>query len=273
MAVPSRLIMRAMAACGLAAPIAAPPAAAFSPSDQPTGTARTQAGAATALSQFAIGGDAVGEASVPGGPALAIPPAFDLLRGGSWATSPADASSPDPAPSPGLTMRGPQVLGRTGGRAGSVLWDFSLGSLPLTATSPSSDTAVPLGQLTLGYNFGPITFFGAGSIVPDLGEAAGRATYLQGGANLALPMSFTLGARIGYQWTDTVGTDAGALGGRGLREGLPGDGMDWSLSLSREWLGFNMSIQVGDGEGPADSCSGLSMGCNPRVFMSIDRRF
>jgi len=267
--------MKATAACGLAVSMAAPPAAAFSQLDRltrPADVIQAQADPAAPLNQFAVGGDAIGDASAPG-PALAVPPAFDILRGGSWATLPAAGSSPVPAPSPGLTMHGPQTLGRTGGQAGGVLWDFSLGSLPLTATSPSLDTAVPLGQLTLGYNFGPITFFGAGSVVPDLGEAAGRATYLQGGANIALPMSFTLGARIGYQWTDTSRPDAGAPGGSGMREGPPGDGMDWSLSLSREWLGFNMSIQVGDSEGSVDSCSGLSMGCNPRVFMSIDRRF
>jgi len=157
--------------------------------------------------------------------------------------------------------RAPGVSGQLGG----LSWDLGVASLPPpgpVSAAPGSDGAVRQGSLTLGYAWGPLGVYAGGAYAPDAGPDLGGIAYMSGGAAVEVPFSLTLGARVGYQRAD----------GLAFRDG-GGEAVDWTLGVSRDVLGFTMSLQYGGTESTDGACPPGSPACDQRVYFSIDRRF
>ena len=162
----------------------------------------------------------------------------------------------------------PLVSGNYGGFA----WALGVATLPTGLVvdrpiggSPGPDSAY-LGRLSVGYAWGPIQVSGSGSLVRG-GSVDGwsglSGTYLAGGADFNIPFSLTLGTRIGY-----LSRSAGDS-----RNQAGGDSLDWSIGLSREVLGFGLTIQYsGIGEISHDQCQRM-LTCGSRFSFSIGKQF
>lgn len=150
------------------------------------------------------------------------------------------------------------------GQLGGLSWDLGVASLPSPdlLPAPGGDRTVQQGQLSLGYAWGPLDLFAGGAYAPDAGADLGGVAYLEGGAAIEVPFSLTLGARVGFQSADGLAFRGGG-----------GEAVDWTLGVSRDVLGFTMSLQYGGVESTDGVCAGGALTCDQRVYFSIDRRF
>lgn len=114
--------------------------------------------------------------------------------------------------------------------------------------------------LKAAYTIGPATLLGAVYYSPDFQLQSGAAFYSEGGVDLALPFSFVLSGRVGYQAID-----------RNARFGLP-DFWNWSVGLSREVLGFTVTVAYVDTDVSKRECGGQNI-CEARAFASVSRKF
>lgn len=184
---------------------------------------------------------------------LSVPPAYDVIRARGGMD----------------TAAGVQPLANLTGTAGNLSWDVGVGALALPQVDllgPDAATTAYQGRLGVGYDWGPVTLFGAGSVIPSPGRGIGNASYVEGGASVTAPLSLVFGARVGYQWLDSAAI-----------RGETAETVDWSLGVSREMFGFTFSLQYGGTE-PANArsrstCDTASTSCDQRLYFSIDRRF
>ncbi|ONG46392.1 hypothetical protein BKE38_25405 [Pseudoroseomonas deserti] len=107
-----------------------------------------------------------------------------------------------------------------------------------------------------------VTLLGTAAVSPDFFGQSGLGVYVEGGADVALPLGLTASGRLGYQWIE-----------REPRFGTP-DYLTWSASLSRE-LAAGVTLAVGYygtdiGRG---RCSGGQKICDDRVMLTLSRRF
>ena len=185
---------------------------------------------------------------------FAVPPVYDVIRSRGGPMEPGTVAQP---------------LANLTGNVGNLSWDVGISALALPSLelrSTDGSAAAYQGRLGVGYDMGPVTLFGGGSLVPSPGRGVGNATYVEGGASVTAPLSLVFGARVGYQWLDNAAI-----------RGETAETVDWSLGVSREMFGFTFSLQYGGSE-PANArsrttCDTVTTVCDQRLYFSIDRRF
>lgn len=97
---------------------------------------------------------------------------------------------------------------------------------------------------------------------PDFFGRSGTGIYVEGGADIALPMEFTLAGRIGHQWIQ-----------RNVRFGAP-DYLNWSIAISRPLVaGFTLAVGYYDTNVSRAQCGGGQTICAPRAMVTLSRPF
>jgi hypothetical protein len=186
---------------------------------------------------------------------FAVPPVYDVIRSRGGTIEPGTVAQP---------------LANLTGTVGNLSWDVGISALALPSLELRSSTdgsaAAYQGRLGVGYDLGPVTLFGGGSLVPSPGRGVGNASYVEGGASVTTPHALVFGARVGYQWLDNAAI-----------RGETAETVDWSLGVSREMFGFTFSLNYGGSE-PANArsrttCDTVTTVCDQRLYFSIDRRF
>ncbi|PHK96150.1 hypothetical protein CR162_04755 [Pseudoroseomonas rhizosphaerae] len=112
------------------------------------------------------------------------------------------------------------------------------------------------------YTLDAVKFVGSAAYSPDFYFEAGSAFYLEGGADVALPLDVTLAGRYGYQWID-----------RNPRYGAP-DYANWSVALSREVVaGFTLTVGYYDTDLSKAECFAGTKLCDARAMVMLSRAF
>ncbi|KAA2213308.1 hypothetical protein F0Q34_10765 [Pseudoroseomonas oryzae] len=112
------------------------------------------------------------------------------------------------------------------------------------------------------YTLDPVKFLGTVAWSPDFYFESGAATYLEAGADVALPLGFTGSGRYGYQFIDRNG-----------RYGAP-DYANWSLTLSRElYAGFTLGVGYYDTDLSKGECFAGTKLCGARALVMLSRVF
>lgn len=97
---------------------------------------------------------------------------------------------------------------------------------------------------------------------PDFFGRSGTGFYVEGGADIALPLDFTLAGRIGHQWIQ-----------RNVRFGAP-DYLNWSVAISRPLMaGFTLTVGYYDTNVSRSQCGGGQTICAPRAMATLSRPF
>lgn len=148
---------------------------------------------------------------------------------------------------------------------------FSLGGLKLDIGGiyygyPSATSTISFFEAALrgSYEVGPATLLAGFYYSPNFQFNSGDAYYLEGGADVKLPWEITLSGRFGYQWIQ-----------RNDRFGLD-DFANWSVSASREFFGFKVSVGYYDTDVSKGDCPlgvGGSNVCEARAIASIGKAF
>jgi uncharacterized protein (TIGR02001 family) len=108
----------------------------------------------------------------------------------------------------------------------------------------------------------PVTLLGSVFVSPNYFGRSGTGVYLEGGADVALPLGFTASGRIGYQWIE-----------REPRFGTP-DYLNWSASLSRELVaGVTLAVGYYGTDIGKSRCGGGQKICDDRVMVTLSRKF
>lgn len=121
------------------------------------------------------------------------------------------------------------------------------------------------GYVGLGYTFSTVALtpeFGVKvSYADDYFAGSGTGIYVDGTGSLSLPYDFGLGFHYGYQSID----DEGAFGAPSYS--------DWSVSLSKEVLGLDLSIAYVDTDIEEEECFGGTSLCDARAVFSVSKSF
>lgn len=112
------------------------------------------------------------------------------------------------------------------------------------------------------YTLDQVKFVGTAAYSPDFYFESGSAFYLEGGADVDLPLDFTLAGRYGYQWID-----------RNPRYGAP-DYANWSVAVSREVAaGFTLTVGYYDTNLSKAECFAGAKFCDARALVMLSRAF
>lgn len=112
------------------------------------------------------------------------------------------------------------------------------------------------------YTLDPVKFLGTAAWSPDFYFESGSAVYLEAGADVTLPLDFTLAGRFGYQWID-----------RNTRYGAP-DYSNWSVAVSREvYAGFMLTVGYYDTNLSKTDCFAGTKYCDARAMVTLSRAF
>jgi uncharacterized protein (TIGR02001 family) len=93
----------------------------------------------------------------------------------------------------------------------------------------------------------------------DYAGGTDESWYVEGNANLSLPMEVGLGLHVGYQ----------EIGDNELF-GTP-DYTDWKVSVSKTVAGFGLAVSYVDTDIDEEDCLGGLQWCDPRVVFSISK--
>jgi uncharacterized protein (TIGR02001 family) len=106
------------------------------------------------------------------------------------------------------------------------------------------------------------TIVGGAYVSPNFFGQSGRGLYLEGGADVALPLGFMASGRFGYQWIEHE-----------PRFGTP-DYASWSASIARE-LAAGVTLTVGyyGTDISKGHCSGGQKVCDDRFMATLSRKF
>lgn len=107
----------------------------------------------------------------------------------------------------------------------------------------------------------PVRLLGALHVSPDFQAESGTGVYLEGGADLTLPLEFILSGRAGHQWID-----------RNTRFGTP-DYLWWGAGVARPVFGFTLALNYYDTNLSRAECVGGQKICDARVVFSVSRTF
>lgn len=108
----------------------------------------------------------------------------------------------------------------------------------------------------------PLTLVGSTYVSTNFFGQSGTGLYLEGGADVALPLGVTASGRFGYQWIEHE-----------PRFGTP-DYATWSASLSREtFAGVTLALGYYGTDIPQGRCSGGQKVCDDRVLFTLSRKF
>ncbi|MFC3126547.1 TorF family putative porin [Pseudoroseomonas globiformis] len=112
------------------------------------------------------------------------------------------------------------------------------------------------------YTLDPVKFLGTAAWSPEFYYESGGAVYLEAGADVTLPLDFTLSGRWGYQFID-----------RNPRYGAP-DYANWSVAVSREvFAGFMLSVGYYDTSLSKNDCFAGTKLCDARALVMLSRPF
>jgi uncharacterized protein (TIGR02001 family) len=107
-----------------------------------------------------------------------------------------------------------------------------------------------------------VTIVGGAYMSPNFFGQSGTGVYLEGGADVALPLGLTASGRFGYQWIEHE-----------PRFGTP-DYATWSASLSRELVaGVTLAVGYYGTNISQNQCSGGQKVCDDRVMFTLSRKF
>jgi len=118
------------------------------------------------------------------------------------------------------------------------------------------------GAVKASKRFDPVTLLGALYVSPNFFGRSGTGVYLEGGADVALPLGFTASGRFGYQWIE-----------REPRFGTP-DYATWSGGISREVVaGVTLAVAYHGTNISRSQCSGGQKICDDRMVVTLSRKF
>jgi uncharacterized protein (TIGR02001 family) len=107
-----------------------------------------------------------------------------------------------------------------------------------------------------------VTLLGSAFVSPNYFGQSGTGVYLEGGADVALPLGFTASGRFGYQWIEHE-----------PRFGTP-DYATWSASLSREVAaGVTLAVGYYGTDIPQSRCGGGQKICDDRIMVTLSHKF
>jgi uncharacterized protein (TIGR02001 family) len=107
-----------------------------------------------------------------------------------------------------------------------------------------------------------VTLLGSAFVSPNYFGQSGTGVYLEGGADVALPLGVTASGRFGYQWIEHE-----------PRFGTP-DYATWSASLSREVAaGVTLAAGYYGTDISQGRCGGGQKICDDRVMVTLSRKF
>jgi uncharacterized protein (TIGR02001 family) len=120
------------------------------------------------------------------------------------------------------------------------------------------------GVVKASYELEPVKLLGTFAYSPDFNYESGDAFYVEGGADVALPIAgLTLSGRVGYQWIQ-----------KNSVYGAP-DYTNWSVSLAypTPFLGFTLSVGYYGTDLSKGQCFGGLKVCEDRVMFSLSKVF
>ena len=151
------------------------------------------------------------------------------------------------------------IYGGYGGQVGGFNYDLGL----IYYAYPGADSSLNYdfieGALGLGYDFDTFSTSASINYSPEYFGESGEAFYYAASAEVPLPYDITASAHIGRQTID----DNAAFG-------VP-DYTDWSLGLSYEFQGFDLSLQYLDTN--LDEPGECADGCGERVIFGVSKSF
>jgi len=150
------------------------------------------------------------------------------------------------------------IYGGITGEENGISWDLGI----IWYLYPGSDSAnnydFAEGYVAFGYDFGPYALSTGISFSPEYFGDSGDAIYWSAGVDVPLTEGFAIGFHAGYQSID----DNTAFG-------VP-DYLDWSITVSREFEGFGLSLAYIDTDLEDSDCSDA---CATKVIGTISRGF
>lgn len=112
------------------------------------------------------------------------------------------------------------------------------------------------------YTIDPVKMVATAAWSPDFYFESGDAFYLEGGADISLPLDFTLSGRFGYQWIE-----------KNSRYGAK-DYSNWSIAVSREVVaGFLLTVGYYDTDLSKAECFAGAKFCDARAMVTLSRPF
>jgi uncharacterized protein (TIGR02001 family) len=118
------------------------------------------------------------------------------------------------------------------------------------------------GALKASRGIGPVTLATAVNVSPNYFGQSGTGVYLEGGADVKLPLDLTASGRLGYQWIEReprFGTPDYLWYSLALAHDLPG-----AVTLALGYYGTNIVQR---------DCGGGQKICDNRVLVSLSRKF
>ena len=151
------------------------------------------------------------------------------------------------------------LYGGYAGEMNNISYDLGL----IYYAYPGADSSVNYdfieGAIGAGYDFGTFSTSASLNYSPEYFGESGDAFYYAAGVDVPLPYDLTASAHIGRQEID----DNTAFG--------VDDYTDWSLGLSYNWEGFDLSAQYVDTDlSEPDECAD---GCAERLIFGISKSF
>jgi uncharacterized protein (TIGR02001 family) len=112
------------------------------------------------------------------------------------------------------------------------------------------------------YTIDPVKFVATAAYSPDFYFESGSGFYLEGGADVSLPLDFTLSGRFAYQWIK-----------KNDRYGAP-DYANWSVAVTREVIaGFMLTVGYYDTDLSKRECFVGTKVCDARAMVTLSRPF
>lgn len=106
-----------------------------------------------------------------------------------------------------------------------------------------------------GYDFGVAAIDGQFYWSPDFFGGIGDAYYIKGGVSVPLPFKLTAAGHVGRSFFDASSSV---------------DYTDWSISLTRNILGFDLSVAYTDTDFSSSDCGDI---CDARAVFTISKSF
>lgn len=151
------------------------------------------------------------------------------------------------------------IYGGYGGSVGNISYDIGAIYYAYPGADSSLDYDFWEASFGLGYDFDVFSTSASINYSPEYFGDSGDSQYYALGVDVPLPADITLSGHIGYQAID----DNAAFG-------VP-DYTDWSIGLSYNLEGFDLSLQYIDTD--LDEPGECADGCDARVVFGVSRSF
>ena len=146
------------------------------------------------------------------------------------------------------------------GGLNTEVFGVSLEALAIYYDYPGSRSSLDYDYIeaggTAGYDFGVASIKGTFLWSPDFFGSIGDAYYLAGDVSVPLPFKLTIDGHIGRSMFDSSGAN---------------DYTDWSIALTRNILGFDLSVAYVDTDLSTSECGGDL--CDARAVFTVSKSF